>query len=65
MTGGLGNYTYNTTPLKQIVDKLNSVLSNYCTEEGLPTACIVDARDVGNGRIALYLGEKRYEAYTF
>lgn len=55
MTGGLGNYTYNTTPLKQIVEKLNSVLPNYCIAVGLVPARIIDARDAGNGRIAFAL----------
>ncbi len=61
MNGGLGNYSYDTTPIQQISRKLNSTLPNYCVAFGLPPVRIVDARDVGNGRIALYLGEKQYE----
>lgn len=55
MNGGIGNCSYDTTPIEQIVRKLNSVLSNYCISFGFPPAYIVDARDVGNGRIAFAL----------
>ena len=56
MSGGLGNYSYDTTPILQIVRKLNSTLPNYCIELGLAPAYIVDACDVGNGRIMFTLG---------
>ena len=55
LDGGIGNYHYDTTPVEQIVRKLNSVLSNYCIVIGLPPAYVVSARDVGNGRIAVFI----------
>lgn len=56
LTGGVGNFEYTTTPLEKIVAKVNSVLPNYCIANGLAPAIIVDARDVGNGRVAFLLG---------
>ena len=56
LNGGVGNFEYTTTPLEKIVAKVNSVLPNYCIANGLAPATIVDARDVGNGRVAFLLG---------
>lgn len=53
MNGGIGNFSYDSTPIEQIVRKLNSTLPNYCVALGLAPAYIVDARDASNGRISL------------
>lgn len=54
--GGLGKYSYDTTLSQQIAQKLNATICNYCIAAGLVPAKIVDARDIGNGRIEFRLG---------
>ena len=55
-TGGVGKFTYDTTPRDRMVRKLNDLLPNYCIAAGLAPVYIRASRDLDNGRVAFILG---------
>ena len=55
-TGGMGKFTYDTTPRDRMVRKLNDLLPNYCIAAGLAPVYIRASRDLDNGRVAFILG---------
>jgi|GEM_PF-5463617 len=54
-TGLTGKPNYYNVDRKEIVLKLNQSLPSACVNYGLPRYEIIEATDIGNGRINLYL----------
>lgn len=50
-SGGIGKNVYSTFLATQMMQKLNGSFSNYCIAAGLPPHNIVDAVDIGNGKV--------------
>lgn len=51
-SGGIGKAAvYSTFPVSQMMRKLNADFPNYCVSAGLVPHNIVDAQDIGNGKV--------------